>query len=149
MTRSGTAGFTLIEVLIAVVVLAVALGASLEALSGFSGNQARLQERYCAHLVAWEDAARYYLEGVDESQPQAGFSEQCGVDWEIDATETELFSHASIEDEGEEDEGGNRIQRLPVVVSVRRVQVYSPAAADAKNRATAELRLLSLRLRSE
>ena len=55
-----SAGFTLIEVLIAVVVLAIALGASLEALSGYTASQARLNERYLAQSIVWDVAIETY-----------------------------------------------------------------------------------------
>lgn len=79
-------GFTLIEVLISVVVLAIALGASLDGLSNYSAAQSHLRERYMAHLVAWNTLINIHnnqsiddqCENVGSSE---GYEEQAGVRW--------------------------------------------------------------------
>ncbi len=135
MKHFRSAGFTLIEVLIAVVVLSISLGAALEALSGFANTQARLQERYCAHLVAWEDALFFYAD--DDEVVQAGFSEQCGVDWKVDTEEFEI--HAA--EDCEEDE-----YCLPIRIVAQTLKVYSPANDDIDARPSARLQVVKLRL---
>jgi len=47
-----SAGFTLLEVLVALAVLALALSAAISAAAAYVGNQAYLQERTLAHWVA-------------------------------------------------------------------------------------------------
>ena len=141
MSDNATAGFTLIEMLVAVVVLSIALGASLEALSGFSATQARLQERYCAHLVAWKDATGFYLSEGNELQ--AGYSEQCGVDWEVSESEVKIVNSSDNETSEDDDEDE---PALPITITSRLLQVYSPLATEEKGKASAELRLLRIRI---
>ena len=135
MKRSRFAGFTLIEVLIAVVVLSIALGASLEALSGFTNTQARLQERYCAHLVAWEDALLFYSN--DGEVVQAGYSEQCGVDWKVDTEELEVFAS---------DDCGEDQYCFPISIVAQTLKVYSQANDGIDARPSAQLQVVKLRL---
>ena len=59
-SRVQARGFTLIEVLIATAVLAIALGASLEALARYTASQAHLSERYFAQTVAWDVSIEMY-----------------------------------------------------------------------------------------
>lgn len=59
-SRLQSSGFTLIEVLIATAVLAIALGASLESLSRYTASQARLSERYFAQTIAWDVSIEMY-----------------------------------------------------------------------------------------
>ena len=139
MTHTNDAGFTLLEMLVAVVVLSIALGGALEALSGFSGTQARLQERYCAHLVAWKDAVHY--SSGDQEGSQSGFSEQCGVDWEVNISETKIISS-----EEDEDEDGEVSRRIPIIVTSRIFNVYSPIAGEDKKNISAQLRSLQVRI---
>ena len=83
-------GFTLIEVLIAVLVLAIALGASLNALSNYVGFQSRLGERYTAHSVAWNALMRCHIASVQKGGEDEGevgcelsnTEEYGGTDWE-------------------------------------------------------------------
>ena len=53
--RRRTNGFTLIEVMISVLVLSIALGASISVLGQYSDTQRRIEGRYIGHLVAWNE----------------------------------------------------------------------------------------------
>lgn len=79
-------GFTLIEVLISVVVLAIALGASLDGLSNYSAAQAHLSERYIAHLVAWNALINIHNnqsigDDCNSAGSSEGYEEQAGARW--------------------------------------------------------------------
>ena len=52
MKRSRVAGFTLLEVLIALAVLALSMGAAIKAASDYTNNQAYLRDRTIAMWVA-------------------------------------------------------------------------------------------------
>ncbi len=56
-------GFTLLEVLIALVVLALSLGAVIQAAGDFTVNQAYLRDRTLAEWVARNQLAKLLLEG--------------------------------------------------------------------------------------
>ena len=56
-------GFTLLEILIALAVLAVALGAIIKAGSDFTGSHAHLQERTLANWVARNVLVEFQLDG--------------------------------------------------------------------------------------
>ena len=56
-------GFTLLEILIALAVLAVALGAIIKAGSDFTGNHAHLQDRTLANWVARNVLVQFQLDG--------------------------------------------------------------------------------------
>lgn len=62
--RSASAGFTLIEVLIAMVVLAVALGAAITATSRYAANSGYLRDRSLAHWVAMNRVNETLLDPV-------------------------------------------------------------------------------------
>ena len=59
-------GFTLIEVMISVLVLSVALGASVSVLGQYADVQGRLERRYIAHLIAWNELVRSFSYGEME-----------------------------------------------------------------------------------
>ena len=76
-------GFTLLEVLVALAILAVALGALVKAGSEHTRNTHYLQERSLAHWVGQNLFARYEAALI---QPQRGTtngtSRQAGQDWD-------------------------------------------------------------------
>jgi len=62
-------GFTLLEVLIALAVLALAMGATIKAVGEFTGNQAHLRDRTLATWVARNVLVQYQL---DAAWPEVG-----------------------------------------------------------------------------
>ena len=91
-------GFTLIEVLIAVLVLAIALGASLNALGNYVVFQTRLDERYTAHGIAWNALMSCHIASVQEGGDDEGevhcdsskTEEHHGTDWSWSATTEQI-----------------------------------------------------------
>ena len=134
-------GFTLIEVLISVVVLAIALGASLDGLSNYSAAQSHLRERYMAHLVAWNALVNIHnnqnisdqCENVGSSE---GYEEQAGARWNwLQSVETISIvddSDSAIIDEEEFE--------LPPLFSV---EVYAPNADPDEVRPAAVLSIIA------
>lgn len=59
-------GFTLIEVMISVLVLSIALGASVSVLGQYADGQGHLERRYIAHLIAWNELIRSFSYGEME-----------------------------------------------------------------------------------
>lgn len=92
MLRSARrgAGFTLIEVLVALAVLALALAAAIRAGGAYVGNQAYLQERTLAHWVARNVLTEIELEtqwpGIGQRSDSARLAD---LDWEWQATISE------------------------------------------------------------
>ena len=58
-----TQGFTLLEVLIALAVLALSMGAVIKATSDYTGNQSYLRDRTLAMWVARNVLVRFQIEG--------------------------------------------------------------------------------------
>lgn len=61
--RRPDSGFTLLEVLVALAVLAMSLGAAIEAVSDYTANQAHLRDRTFAEWVARNQLASVQLSG--------------------------------------------------------------------------------------
>ncbi len=112
-------GFTLIEVLIAVLVLAIALGASLNTLGSYVVFQARMGERYTAHGIAWNALMRCHIASVQKGGDNEGetacelsnIEEQAGSDWSWVAETTEvggkiLFYEISVSPAARDDVAG-------------------------------------------
>ena len=126
--RRAAAGFTLIEVLIAVAVLAIALGASLDALNVFSDTQVRLRERYLGHLTAWNVMTDYRNEQLQASSAAGdgfaslateGSEEQGGAVWQWSLQKKERRNDAAEEESA---------PGVAIVV----VDVYSPASSSRR-----------------
>ena len=130
-SRRRDAGFTLIEVLIAVAVLAIALGASLDALNVFSDTQVRLHERYLGHLTAWNVMTDHYneqrtaTEGGALSLTTEGSEDQGGRTWQWSIKKKERRENVA------DDAPDAPASRLAIVV----VDVYSPGAARTRDAA--------------
>ena len=62
MKRSRVGGFTLLEVLIALAVLALSMGAAIKAASDYTSNQAYLRDRTIAMWVARNVLVRFQVE---------------------------------------------------------------------------------------
>jgi len=134
-------GFTLIEVLIAVVVLSIALGAALDGLSNYSATQAQLRERYMGHLVAWNVLMNIHnnqnIEGqCDNAGSSEGYEEQAGGRW-IWFQNAEVIS--AVTDDALIDE--ETLEASPLFS----VEVYAPAADpnDRRSRAIAALNMIA------
>jgi general secretion pathway protein I len=82
MALSRARGFTLIEVLVALTVLAVALGALVKAGSGHAANAAYLRDKVFAHWVAVNAITELQLE-ADWPAPgeRSGNAELGGREW--------------------------------------------------------------------
>ena len=90
MTNRQVTGFTLLEVLVALAVLALTMGAVIKAVGDYTGNQAYLRDRTLAVWVARNVLAEQQLEsawpGVGEIQ---GNSDMGGREWSWLATVTQ------------------------------------------------------------
>ena len=62
-TRKRAAGFTLVEILVALAILAIAVAAVVTAVSGNVSNAAYLRERTLAHWVAMNKVAELQVDG--------------------------------------------------------------------------------------
>ena len=140
-TQHRQSGFTLIEVLIAVVVLAIALGASLDALSNYSAAQANLRERYMAHLVAWNTLINIHNnQNIDEQCENVGssegYEEQAGAQWNwLQSVET-----ISIVSDSDSSTIGEEELEMPPLFSV---EVYVPNADPSQARPKATLNIIA------
>ena len=122
-------GFTLIEVLIAVLVLAFALGASLQAIGNYTTFQVALEQRYRTHLIAWNAFMECYVqvrtEEADVCETSGFVRQNDGYwDWQAEEQEGELVLDLAHEEE----------IRLPL--TIRTVQVLS---ADDEQHVVSEL----------
>lgn len=119
--KRAVRGFTLIEVLIAVLVLSVALGASLQAIGNYISFQLRISQRYHAQLVAWDAFMECYLQlrlaqNKEVECQTGGKTEQGSGYWEWEAVDQtgELVFH--LRDERE----------LSYPLTLRTIRVYAP-----------------------
>lgn len=80
--RRGNSGFTLLEVLVALVVAAVALSASIKLIGLYAGNSARIQERLYAHWAASSVLVNsQLLEPWPDTETADGEIRFAGRDW--------------------------------------------------------------------
>lgn len=89
-------GFTLLECLIALLVVGLVMGGSLFQVSRYADERAELSSRLDAHTLAWNKLMDQYQLIQGWVQPNAGLAEASGVTavggrdwrWEIEATST-------------------------------------------------------------
>ncbi|MGB5337522.1 MAG: type II secretion system minor pseudopilin GspI [Gammaproteobacteria bacterium] len=83
MSGVRATGFTLLEVLIALAVLALAMGATIKAAGEYTGNQAYLRDRTLATWVARNVLVQYQLDGAwPEVGERKGSMEMGRREWE-------------------------------------------------------------------
>lgn len=115
--------------MIAVLVLAVAMGASLQAISNYTDFQASLEQRYRTHLIAWNAFMECYVAVRTEEQDEcdtSGFVKQKDVYWDWEAEEQEgklLFNLVNDKE-------------IEMPLRIRKVQVFS---ADSDERVVSRL----------
>lgn len=91
-----TPGFTLLECLIALLVVGLVMGGSLFQVSRYADERAELTSRLDAHTLAWNKLMDQYQLIQGWVQPNAGLAEASGTAmeggrdwyWEIEATST-------------------------------------------------------------
>ena len=94
-------GFTLIEILVALAIVAIALGAALRATSAALGSSVEIQDRTIARWVAKNELARLQtLSVLPPPGKQSGEVRQANVDWSweavIDTTPNPNFRQVQI-----------------------------------------------------
>ena len=132
-------GFTLIEVLISVVVLSIALGASLDGLANYTAAQSYLRERYMAHLVAWNTLVNIHNnqnngDQCDNAGSSEGYEEQAGARWNW-LQSVEVISGVSDDAIIDEEE----LNTSPLFS----IEVYSPNADPDETRPMAILSIIA------
>ena len=77
-----TAGFTLLEVLVALAIIAIALGAVLSATGSQASNATYLKQKTIAHWVAMNEITQLQIEkSFPAKGEEKGKSTMAGVDW--------------------------------------------------------------------
>ena len=86
MSSRSQQGFTLIEVLVAVAILAVALGAIISGGSSYANNAAYLRDKTMANWVAHNLLNQWHLSGeYPNAGERNGEAEMAGREWVWDA----------------------------------------------------------------
>ena len=114
-------GFTLIEVLIAVLVLSAALGASIQAIGNYTYFQGNLAQKYYAQIVVWNAFMDCYLlirlNEKGECQTSGRYEQGNGYwEWEARDQEGELFIRLPANDDDE----------VTYPMTIRTIKVYAP-----------------------
>ncbi|MEM7304074.1 MAG: type II secretion system minor pseudopilin GspI [Pseudomonadota bacterium] len=93
ITRKNNTGFSLIEVVVAVAVIAIGLAATIKTVSSVGRNTAMLNERIIATWVAQNAMANFELGNSGEypEKDDSGSEEMAGIEWfwEKEVFETE------------------------------------------------------------
>ncbi|MFZ0256998.1 MAG: type II secretion system minor pseudopilin GspI [Gammaproteobacteria bacterium] len=123
LLRQRACGFTLLEVLTAMTVLAIALGAAIKAVGDGARNTAHIEEQTLAHWLALNKIAEQRLSAaVPSVGTQSGSTQFAGQDWHwttmLSATPDAATRRLQIEIRRPPGEGRpviTRIAFLPVV----------------------------------
>lgn len=109
ISASKQSGFSLMEVLVALAVLAIAMAALVESAGSFTSNQSYLENKTIAHWVALNQLAA--LQVADSAPPmgmQEGVEEMAGRIWrwttQLTQTADQDVAKASVTVRQEEDE---------------------------------------------
>lgn len=81
MSKRQTAGFTLIEVMVALAILAIALSAAINTAGTAVNNVAGMKERTIAHFVAMNELAKVEIGGNKIPSDRDGTVEMAGREW--------------------------------------------------------------------
>ncbi|HUS24071.1 MAG TPA: type II secretion system minor pseudopilin GspI [Candidatus Binatia bacterium] len=82
MTRPGSRGFTLIEILVAVAVLAFAMGAIISGMARYASNAAYLRDKTLAAWIAHNRLTEVMIEkGFPDTGDSDGDVEMAGAKW--------------------------------------------------------------------
>ena len=82
MQRKYISGFTLVEVVVAVAVIAIGLAATIKTVSSVGKNTALLNERIVATWVAQNAMANFELNNDENSgKENSGSEEMAGIEW--------------------------------------------------------------------
>ncbi len=109
-------GFTLIEILVSLAIMAIVLGALIQAAGATASNAGRLRDRAIAQWVASNRLAEMQIAGsFPETGSKTGDTEMLGVTWQwktlVSAVEDEDLRRVDIEIRFDEDDQ-NPIVRL-------------------------------------
>lgn len=115
--RRAAGGFTLIEILVALVVVAVALGAIVTETGNYVGNAAHIRDRTIAHWVAMNQVAEQH---IASEWPSTGNTHGTAL-----MAEREWFWEMTVSDTEDAD--------------VRRIDVEVRAARDAEDPAASAI----------
>jgi len=115
ITSTGQTGFTLIEIMVALMVIAIALAAVMTTMSSAIRNAAGLQERTFAHWVAMNQMAKIQLNGNVKPSTKSGSEEMAGHEWYWNITiektggDTDLFRFVDLRVKVNEDDENSLI----------------------------------------
>lgn len=81
MTRSRQSGFTLIEVMVALLIVSLGLAAAVSTVTASVRNSAGLKERTIAHFVAMNELAKIEIAGNRPPSQTDGTTDMAGHQW--------------------------------------------------------------------
>ncbi len=114
-TPSKNSGFTLIEVTVALLVLAIALSAIIKAVSDNISNAAYLRDKTIAHWVAMNKMTELHISnGLPATGSTKGEMEMAGREWfwetNITATEDNYVHKLSVEVKAQRDDESSLVK---------------------------------------
>jgi len=111
-------GFTLLEVIIALAILALALGAAVKSVGSYANNATYLRDRTFAHWVALNQVAEYQLQPEwPDLGKREGTAKEGGFEWRW---------RAEVSKTPDKD-----LRRLDIEIRKQKKDVYPIASASA------------------